>query len=149
MWEFGDTLFIVLRKQRLITLHWVHHILTLIYSWYMMIDLPSNSRWLCTMNFAIHSIMYSYYAAMASGTRVPRSLAQVITSLQILQMVVGLITETITLYYPESICRKPRPLSLFGFGVYFIFFVLFVQFFVQKYLGGGSKKTVTSAKKHN
>ena len=29
--ELLDTAFIVLRKQRLITLHWVHHVLTLCY----------------------------------------------------------------------------------------------------------------------
>ena len=31
--ELGDTIFIVLRKQNLIFLHWYHHILTLIHCW--------------------------------------------------------------------------------------------------------------------
>ena len=34
--ELVDTLFIVLRKHKLLTLHWVHHCLTLCYSWYAM-----------------------------------------------------------------------------------------------------------------
>ena len=31
--ELGDTIFIVLRKQPLVFLHWYHHISTLIYCW--------------------------------------------------------------------------------------------------------------------
>ena len=32
--ELGDTIFIVLRKQRLIFLHWYHHITVFVYCWY-------------------------------------------------------------------------------------------------------------------
>ena len=44
--------------------------------------------------------MYSYYALRSIGIRMPRSLAMTITSLQILQMIVGLL---ITLYAHLSI----------------------------------------------
>lgn len=44
--ELVDTVFIVLRKQRLITLHWVHHVLTLIFSFYTYGDEVSTARWM-------------------------------------------------------------------------------------------------------
>lgn len=44
--ELLDTAFIVLRKQRLITLHWVHHVLTLCYSFYVYRDQVSTARWM-------------------------------------------------------------------------------------------------------
>merc|ERR1711936_480758 len=61
--ELGDTVFIVLRKQKLIFLHWYHHVTVLVYCW------------------------YSFLKAIRLG--VPRCVAMLITSLQLLQMVVG------------------------------------------------------------
>ncbi|CAG2120991.1 unnamed protein product, partial [Medioppia subpectinata] len=43
--ELVDTLFILLRGGKLLTLHWVHHCLTLIYSWYVFGDVPATARW--------------------------------------------------------------------------------------------------------
>jgi len=43
--EFGDTLFIILRKQKLINLHWIHHIVTLISCYSGLADLCGVQRW--------------------------------------------------------------------------------------------------------
>ena len=43
--EFGDTLFIILRKQKLIKLHWIHHIVTLIGCYSGLSDLCGSQRW--------------------------------------------------------------------------------------------------------
>lgn len=144
--EFGDTLFIILRKQKLLTLHWIHHALTLVYSWFAMIGLHAQSRWLCSMNFFIHSIMYSYYAIMASGFRVPRSTAQLITILQIAQMTFGLYTHGQSLVLPSSQCDIPFGIGSFGFIMYFIYWILFIKFFIDKYYRSG-KMAIRSDKK--
>ena len=36
-----------------------------------------------TVNFIVHSLMYSYYAVRAAGFRVPRPVAVLITSSQV------------------------------------------------------------------
>ncbi|XP_078687020.1 very long chain fatty acid elongase 6-like [Branchiostoma floridae x Branchiostoma belcheri] len=87
--EFGDTSFIVLRKRPLLFLHWYHHVLTCIYSWYGLAYLVAPARYYGAMNFCIHSLMYTYYAVRAAGVRLPRGLSMVITVLQILQMAAG------------------------------------------------------------
>ena len=44
--ELGDTAFIVLRKQKLINLHWIHHVLTLCYCFFVFPDQPGTARWM-------------------------------------------------------------------------------------------------------
>lgn len=44
--ELIDTGFIILRKQKLLTLHWIHHVLTLIYCFYVYRDQVSTARWM-------------------------------------------------------------------------------------------------------
>ena len=63
--ELFDTAFIVLRKQKLIFLHWYHHITVLIYCWYSFSQYTAPARWFVVMNFIVHSIMYTYYAFRA------------------------------------------------------------------------------------
>jgi len=60
--ELVDTMFIVLRKQELIFLHWYHHATVLVYCWYSYKDLTASGLWFMSMNYFVHALMYSYYA---------------------------------------------------------------------------------------
>jgi len=60
--ELGDTVFIVLRKQPLIFLHYYHHVTVLCYIWLTADAINSTCVWFGVMNYGIHSLMYSYYA---------------------------------------------------------------------------------------
>ena len=86
VYELGDTIFIVLRKQNLIFLHWYHHISVLIYTWYTHAYFLAPARWFVVMNYSVHAVMYSYYTLKAMRFRLPKSLSMVITLLQILQV---------------------------------------------------------------
>lgn len=148
IFELGDTVFIVLRKQRLIFLHWFHHILALVYTWYSFGQNISLGRWFVTMNYCVHSIMYGYYAFRALQVSVPRPIAMVVTSLQIVQMVFGFYVSSyaFAVKLTGGYCDIPMKTATFGFLVYVTFFCLFANLFIDNYglrkllVGGGRNK---------
>ncbi|KAL1264878.1 hypothetical protein QQF64_005233, partial [Cirrhinus molitorella] len=142
--ELGDTVFIVLRKQRLIFLHWYHHITVLLYSWYSYRDQVAGGGWFMTMNYSVHAFMYSYYTARAAGARVPRPFAMLITLMQITQMIVGLsVLGLVYLWKHDVHCISTMHNIVFGSLMYLSYLLLFCVFFYQSYLkrsGDGEDK---------
>lgn len=134
--ELGDTVFIVLRKQPLIFLHWYHHITVLIYTWYSYADRTSSGRWYITMNYAVHSVMYTYYALRALKYRSPQWIRMGITLFQLSQMVVGVSIGV----YVYRLKRAGTPCGItdnnmyLSFAMYFSYFLLFMKFFYDAYL---------------
>ncbi|XP_044751766.1 elongation of very long chain fatty acids protein 6-like [Coccinella septempunctata] len=140
--ELGDTIFIVLRKQPLIFLHWYHHITVLLYSWFSYTEYTSSARWFIVMNYCVHSIMYSYYALRAMGYKPPRQIAMVITTLQLLQMVIGCAINIWAhqLLQSGAACNI-TPLNLkLSITMYLSYFVLFARFFYKAYLSSGKDR---------
>ena len=144
--ELLDTVFVVLRKNRLITLHWVHHVLTLNYSWFVFADVPGTARWMVNMNFVIHSMMYTYYALKAMRFTIPRFVNMTITTLQIVQMFAGLYVNyrSLQLKLMGLPCDISMPVCLTGFTLYGLFAVLFINFFVRTYVFKSKSKAVNS-----
>lgn len=140
----GDTVFIVLRKQRLIFLHWYHHITVLLYSWFCYRDQVAGGGWFMTMNYTVHSLMYSYYAARAAGLRVPRPFAMFITASQILQMIMGLaVVGLVYNWMHDEHCPSSVDNITWGSLMYFSYLVLFAIFFYDSYLKGPSRAKET------
>ena len=110
--EFGDTFFIVLRKQPLIFLHWYHHIVTFLYGWFLYIDEAEYAKWFAIINAIIHSFMYTYYTFKAMGYRLPKWLSIMITSIQLSQMFVGIFLAIAIYYYVRIAKLKCRISSL-------------------------------------
>ncbi|NP_001002570.1 Elongation of very long chain fatty acids protein 6-like [Danio rerio] len=142
--ELGDTVFVVLRKQRLIFLHWYHHITVLLYSWFSYKDHVAGGGWFMSMNFTVHAFMYSYYTAKAAGVRVPRAFAMLITVLQISQMAAGLtVLGLVYSWKHEQHCKSTDNNIIFGSAMYFSYLPLFCAFFYQSYIrrsDGGQKR---------
>eukprot|EP01087_Luapelamoeba_hula_P013416 TRINITY_DN382_c0_g1_i2.p1 TRINITY_DN382_c0_g1~~TRINITY_DN382_c0_g1_i2.p1 ORF type:complete len:346 (-),score=65.74 TRINITY_DN382_c0_g1_i2:304-1341(-) len=135
--ELIDTVFIVLRKRPLIFLHWYHHILTMVYCWDAWATRVMNGGSFATMNLGVHSIMYSYYAATAAGMRFSKPVRQSITSLQILQMVGGTVITCLALGQCSSFTDRARANLWGALAMYISYWVLFVHYFINAYLGGG------------
>ena len=134
--EFGDTIFLVLRKAPLTFLHVYHHLSVAMYAWFGGIDRSSLGHWFLTMNFAVHSIMYTYFVLKGFGVNVPSIVARAITSLQLLQFAVGLaciLVATMRLWRGEE-CNSTMACALFGLVIYLSYLVLFTNFFYRRYI---------------
>lgn len=148
--ELGDTYFIILKKQRLIFLHWYHHITVLLYTWYAYNEFTAVNQWFLWINYAVHSIMYSYYSIRASGIyKPPIWINMFITALQIVQMIIGLalnIFVYVNISDPTWKCdsntAKGLHLCYVAFAMYFSYFLLFVHFFLNTYIFKGNKSSV-------
>jgi len=147
--ELGDTVFIVVRKQNLIFLHWYHHIATLIYCWNSYAEQTGTGRWFVTMNYCVHSLMYSYYALRAMRFKIPRFVMVTITGLQTLQMFVGVWLGA----YVFSLKIRHLPvqqswgnLAFLG-GMYLSYLFLFSQFFYNNYIAKNNARTAATIDK--
>lgn len=133
--ELIDTIFIILRKQKLIFLHWYHHATVLLYTWYGAHTYTSTGRWFILMNYMVHAMMYSYYACKAMKIKINRKIMMMITCAQISQMVIGIIIN-IFAYYKKSKgidCYVEYNNIAWSLIMYFSYFILFVYFFVKTY----------------
>ncbi|NXD36426.1 ELOV6 protein, partial [Copsychus sechellarum] len=138
--EMGDTLFIVLRKKKLIFLHWYHHVFTMIVSWYsykiMVVGLP----WNAALNLSIHSVIYFYYTVTAMGFRVPKPIMMLITTSQIVQMAAFVILNILSiLWRNDKGCQIGWPMLLIPFVFYTTLLALFSNFFRETYLRSAPK----------
>ncbi|XP_064286678.1 very long chain fatty acid elongase 3 isoform X1 [Passer domesticus] len=133
--EMGDTLFIVLRKKKLIFLHWYHHIATTILSWYGYKIMAAGAGWNTALNLSIHFVMYLYYAVAAMGIRVPHSITRLITTSQIVQ-ITGFVIMNIFIFFwkDDKLCHISWPLFLLSSSLYTTLLALFLNFFVKTYL---------------
>ncbi|NXH51367.1 ELOV6 protein, partial [Rhabdornis inornatus] len=138
--ELGDTLFIVLRKKKLIFLHWYHHFLTVIVSWYSYKIMAVGMGWSTALNLSIHSVVYAYYTVTAMGFRVPRPIMMLITTSQIVQMTGFVIIIIFSLFWKnDKSCQITWPMILLPFFLCTTLLALFYNFFVKTYLSSTQK----------
>ncbi|EDL94335.1 elongation of very long chain fatty acids (FEN1/Elo2, SUR4/Elo3, yeast)-like 3 (predicted) [Rattus norvegicus] len=133
--ELGDTAFIILRKRPLIFVHWYHHSTVLLFTSFGYKNKVPSGGWFMTMNLGVHSVMYTYYTMKAAKVKHPNILPMVITSLQILQMVLGTIFGILNyIWRQERGCYTTSEHFFWSFVLYGTYFILFAQFFHRAYL---------------
>ena len=140
--ELFDTAFIVLRKSPLIFLHYYHHVTVLMYTWYSHAHIIASAHWFGSMNYMVHSIMYSYYVLRSAGFKLPTASMQAITILQLLQMIIGLVCN----YTASQLLKEGKNCMMTWDHVYITYVLygsyalLFVHFFYQKYMTKRTKQ---------
>uniref|UniRef100_A0A8C3UZS8 Elongation of very long chain fatty acids protein n=2 Tax=Catharus ustulatus TaxID=91951 RepID=A0A8C3UZS8_CATUS len=138
--EMGDTVFIVLRKKKLIFLHWYHHLVTTIMSWYSYKIMAAGLAWNAALNLCIHSVVYSYYTVTAMGFRVPKPIMMLITISQIVQMALFLVLNIIGFSWNnDKECQTSWPVLIISFFFYITLLALFYDFFRKTYWSSTKK----------
>ncbi|XP_074151526.1 very long chain fatty acid elongase 3 [Sminthopsis crassicaudata] len=145
--ELGDTAFIILRKQRLLFLHWFHHSTVLVYTWFAYKYAVAGGFWFMTMNYGVHAFMYSYYTMKALRLKPPRILPMLITTLQITQMFVGASVSIMSfLFGSDCECYTSTQYLFWTFAMYFAYFALFLHFFYKAYFTTSQTQATIKAK---
>lgn len=145
--EMFDTAFLVFQKKPVIFLHWYHHTTVMLYCWHAWISPTSSGLWFVCMNFSVHAIMYFYYFICACGYgKLVRPVAPLITFMQIAQMVVGSIIAVYVFYMDQfgggCDCRSSN--AKLALMMYISYFVLFSQFFRNRYIKKSPKPSAPS-----
>ena len=138
VFELFDTAFIILRKRPLPFLHWYHHITVMLFSWYSLShSSPSVFHYGAAINYGVHTIMYSYYAARSGGFYVLLQIAQFITVAQILQMFAAMFVaiSTFNIIDIQGLdCEADSMVVYVSMAVYGSYLILFLLFFYKRYL---------------
>eukprot|EP00947_MAST-08B_sp_MAST-8B-sp1_P005089 g5089.t1 len=138
--ELFDTVFLVLHARPVIFLHWFHHVTVLLYCWLSFGQMTSTGLWFCAMNYCVHSIMYLYYCLMIFRSVRPfiRPIAPLITTIQISQMVGGMVVcwtaARQKLAFGDKGCMVEDNNWKLGLAMYFSYFLLFAALFYEKFL---------------
>mmetsp|Transcript_12556 Transcript_12556/g.19124 ORF Transcript_12556/g.19124 Transcript_12556/m.19124 type:complete len:278 (+) Transcript_12556:69-902(+) len=140
VWDFWDTIFIVLGKKwrQLSFLHVYHHTTIFLFYWLNShVNYDGDVYLTILLNGFIHTVMYTYYF-ICMHTKVPETGKSIpiwwkssLTMLQLVQFVTMMSQAT---YLLSTGCTKT---SLRVVGAYFIYilslFFLFMQFYIQSY----------------
>lgn len=134
--ELGDTAFLVLRKRNLTHLHTFHHAATLVLTWALFERRASTGLIFIAMNAFIHTVMYTYYAAVlfprVRAVLLPHS--HWITVMQITQMLIGIFVNLLAAreIIAGRYCQV-SPICVCSAGLlYSIYACMFVLFAIQR-----------------
>lgn len=148
--ELLDTFFLLVRKSPVILLHWYHHVTVLLYCWHAYSVRIGTGLWFAAMNYSVHAIMYFYFGLTQcgpGGRKFAKKFAMLITTMQLTQMVIGIIVtvSSVVYHYKGYECHVSLVNSAMGLAMYTSYFILFLQLFLDHYVfnkkASGSKKT--------
>jgi len=142
LFELFDTAFIVMRKKKLLFLHWYHHVTVLLFTWFSY-KARHPGIYFIAMNYSVHAFMYFYYYLMAIKAK-PKWLNPMwITTIQINQMIVGIIISVAGfIYSSDPECKVNKSLLYFQAAMYGSYLYLFLEFMFKRFFGAGKKESI-------
>jgi len=136
--ELIDTLLLMAAGRDVRLVHWSHHVITMLFTWFAARNFILPASVFSTLNFGMHAVMYGYYflVSFACWRRPLKRYAFVITWLQMAQFVVCLYSlyHFYDLYTTEAFVASA--------AMYTYYLVLFAQLYRERFV----EKTATHVK---
>ena len=104
----------------------------LLYCWHAYSVRIGTGLWFASMNYSVHALMYFYFGVTQTGPagrKLARKFSMLITSLQLMQMVMGIVVTASSVVYHArgEPCYVNLTNSFLGLAMYSSYFVLFLQ----------------------
>lgn len=128
--ELFDTLLLMMKGRPVRLIHWSHHAITMLFTWYAALHNLKPALLFAFMNFAVHAIMYLYYFLVSfSWLRTKlRQWAWMITVVQMSQFVFALFS---LIYFQKCYTFQDLTVSSLMYSYYLL---LFGQLFCNRFV---------------